>query len=112
MWQLWLNSLVLLCFMLVQWLFLSSDSGATASSSVTPSSAVEWRLSRRGLPFFLLSNACTGLVNLSIDTMHVQDALAVCILVAYLHVCVVATLAYDWCRGGMRPTVQVRAHTD
>ena len=103
LWQLWLNSLLLLCFLLVQALFLSPDSPLPVPAW-TASSSVEWRLSRRGLPFFLLSNACTGLVNVCIDTMSVGDAPAVCILVAYVHLTVGATLVYDWWRGERRQT--------
>ena len=99
LWQLWLNALLLLCFALVQWLFLSSDSPLPSPAQLEPAS-VEYRLARRGLPFFLISNACTGLVNVGIDTMKVGDAMAVCILVAYVHLCVALTLLYDWCRGG------------
>lgn len=114
-WQLWLNGAVLLCFMAVQLVCLTTDSPLCVPASALPPTAVEWRLSRRALPFFLISNACTGIVNLCIDTMRVGDTLAVCLVIAYLHLCVVATLVYDWCRGGARQTkqnLQSTEHTD
>ena len=86
--------------MAVQWLFLSADCPFPVPAHYQHGAlSVEWRLARRGLPFFLVSNACTGLVNVAIDTMRLGDGPAVAILVAYLHVCVLATLLYDRCRG-------------
>ena len=50
-------------------------------------------VNRHGLAVFLSSNILTGLVNLSVDTLHASDAKAMLVLVIYLtSVCVFALL--------------------
>lgn len=48
-----------------------------------------------GLAVFLLSNVLTGLVNLTVDTLHASDAKAVLVLLVYLGLVCVGTLLLE-----------------
>ena len=44
------------------------------------------------LPFFLLANILTGLINFSVDTLHTPPPVALCVLVLYMCVLVAVSL--------------------
>lgn len=79
----------------------SSSSSSSQSASATASqphhaSKVLHAFNRNGLAIFLVANLLTGLVNLTVPTLHVGSALALSILVSYMAVLTGVALALDY----------------
>ena len=94
-WQLWLNLLLLGLFQLLELVHRSLLPAAAAAPLM---SSVDAAIARHALLFFLLSNLCTGAVNLLVRTLTADDATAVVMLLLYLHLVVLAVTGYHWLR--------------
>jgi phosphatidylinositol glycan class W len=63
--------------------YKATDKEVEKRNSYYATSRILWAYNRNGLAIFLLANLLTGLVNLTIPTLHVGDATATAIMLAY-----------------------------
>ncbi|TQN74022.1 GPI-anchored wall transfer protein 1 [Colletotrichum shisoi] len=88
LWTAAFNSTQLLAYAMVDTIFFSSSYNATDAKSEkdayeTATSRVLRAYNRNGLFLFLLANVLTGLVNLTVPTLHVGPLATMSILIAY-----------------------------
>ncbi|KAK5170896.1 Glucosaminyl phosphatidylinositol (GlcN-PI) nositol acylation protein [Saxophila tyrrhenica] len=96
------NSAQLLLFCSIEsWVFpkiYDAKDKATEKQRVSDAtSTVMKAFNRNGLALFLLANLLTGLVNMSMETLHMGDTMAMVVLVGYMGVlCAVALALERW----------------
>ena len=94
-WQVWLNLLVVCALWAVQ-LWLSGSGGVHPSPLPSPLllSPITRALADHSLLFFLLSNLCTGAVNVTVDTLRSSSWQALLLLLVYIHTVTLCITAY------------------
>ncbi|KAL9098658.1 MAG: hypothetical protein Q9163_005720 [Psora crenata] len=99
-WVVWFNNAQMLLYCLVDtFLFPSVHSARDRETERREigraSSKILKAFNRNGLALFLLANLLTGLVNLTLDTLHMNQAGAMAILVGYAAVLTVVALGLE-----------------
>lgn len=89
LWVVAFNSTLVLAFCLVDTVFFPAfyaarDAAAEKEAYGTATSRVLRAYNRNGLPVFLLANLLTGLVNMTVPTLHVGRVTTMAILVGYM----------------------------
>lgn len=99
-WVVWFNCMQLLLYCLIETLLFPGVSTATDKDSEKrqvelANSRVLKAFNRNGLAIFLLANLLTGLVNLTLDTLHMGTVTSMVVLAFYAALVTAVALALD-----------------
>ncbi|KAF8477526.1 GWT1-domain-containing protein [Kalaharituber pfeilii] len=80
------NTSQLMAFYLIDYFFIGRGKGTEEENYRLATPMVLEAFNKEGLPIFLLANVLTGVINLSINTLDMDNRLAVAVLVGYVFV--------------------------
>ncbi|KAL9632552.1 MAG: hypothetical protein Q9164_005253 [Protoblastenia rupestris] len=99
-WVVWFNTIQILLYCLVETIlfpevYLATDNATETRLTARATSKVLKAFNRNGLAIFLLANLLTGLINMTLDTLHMDRFGAMTVLIGYASTLTIAAVALE-----------------